>query len=206
MMIGNRQRHHYLAIGLLAKLPAILMLHADRVDALLGVRRVIDNPGLDRPMTLDRRHHHLAHLGQHPLVRPRCVGNEMQQLLMLRRDPGRRRYRRHRLYALATLRRQKPHAIISQRHRPIRVPDHARQTLDIPGKPRFTVLRNLATHISLRPLKRESHQVTDSDRDYLRPSDSVRVGLVIRFLSIRPRLCSTLLSGPTSRWAPLARS
>ncbi len=35
---------------------------------------------------------------------------------------------------------------------------------------------------------------------------SGRVGLVIRFLSIGPRLCSMLLSGPTSRWAPLARS
>ena len=32
------------------------------------------------------------------------------------------------------------------------------------------------------------------------------VGLIIRFFFIGSRLCSTLLSGPTSRWAPLARS
>ena len=36
MMIGDRQRHHHLAVGLLAELAAILMMHADRVAALLG--------------------------------------------------------------------------------------------------------------------------------------------------------------------------
>ena len=33
-MIGDRQRHRHLAIGLLAELPAILMVHADRMLAL----------------------------------------------------------------------------------------------------------------------------------------------------------------------------
>ena len=127
--IGDRQRHRHLAIGLFAELPAILMVHADRVAALLGESRIVDDPRLDRSVTLERRHHHRAHLGQYALVRPRCAGNEMQKLLMLRRNCCRRRYRRHRLNALATLRRQKPCAIIPQRRRPIRMTDHARQFL-----------------------------------------------------------------------------
>jgi hypothetical protein len=61
MMIGDRQRHRHLTIGLLAELPAILMVHADRVGPLLEERRIVDDPGLDRPVTLDRRHHHLPH-------------------------------------------------------------------------------------------------------------------------------------------------
>jgi hypothetical protein len=71
MMIGDRQRHRHLTIGLFAELAAILMMHADRVLALLGERRVIDNPDLDRAVTLDLRDHHLTHPGQHLLVRPR---------------------------------------------------------------------------------------------------------------------------------------
>jgi hypothetical protein len=71
MMIGDRQRHRHLTIGLFAELAAILVMHADRVLALFGERRVIDNPDLDRAVTLDLRNHHLTHLGQHLLVRPR---------------------------------------------------------------------------------------------------------------------------------------
>ena len=37
-VIGNRQRHRHLAIGLLAELTAILVVHADRMLALLGER------------------------------------------------------------------------------------------------------------------------------------------------------------------------
>ena len=37
-----------------------------------------DHPDLDWPVTLYRQHRRLAHLGQHPLVRPGCIGNEMQ--------------------------------------------------------------------------------------------------------------------------------
>src|SRR6516165_3665983 len=36
MMIGDRQRHRHLAIGLLAELSAILMMHPDRMPPLLG--------------------------------------------------------------------------------------------------------------------------------------------------------------------------
>ena len=72
MMIGQRQRHRHLAIVLLAKLPAILPRHADRMLALLGKAGVVDDPGLDRAMPFHRRQHHLAHLREHLLVRPRA--------------------------------------------------------------------------------------------------------------------------------------
>jgi len=150
-MIGDRQRHRHLAIGLFAELPAILMMHAHRVPALLGEGRVIDDPDLDRAVPLDLRRCHLAHLGQHPLVRPGRVGNEMQQPLMLRRNLGRRRHRRHRFHALAAFRSYKANAIIVHRRRSIRVPDHARQYPDVLLEPRCTILRNLrslATHIN----------------------------------------------------------
>ena len=148
-MIGDRQRHDRLAVGLLAELAAILAMHAHRVLALLGKRRVVDDPGLDRPVPLDRRQHHLLHLGQHRRVGPRRVGHEMQKLLVLRRDAGRRNRRRHRLHAPAPFRRQQSDAIALQRCRPIRVSDHARQAFHILGKPRFTLLPSLAmTHVS----------------------------------------------------------
>ena len=73
----------------------------------------------------------------------------MQQLLILRRNPARCRNRRHRLHALAALRCHKAHTIVMQRSRSIRVSDHARQLLDILGKPRFTILRSFAGHVSL---------------------------------------------------------
>src|ERR1700716_21770 len=188
MMIGDRQRHRHLTIGLLAELPAILMLHADRVAALLGERCIIDNPRFDRPVTLDHRQHHLAYLGQHPRVRPWRVGNEMQQLLMLHRSSGRRRDRGHRLYALAALRRQKPRAIISQRRRSIRVPDYPRQPLDIHRKPRFTVFQDLATHISPPTAEVNLTKYLILFSISLRPSDSVR-------LSAFTRACDALWSG-----------
>src|SRR3979490_1103140 len=37
---------------------------------LFGQTGVVDNPGFDRPVSLNLRLHHLAHLGQHLLVRP----------------------------------------------------------------------------------------------------------------------------------------
>jgi molecular chaperone IbpA len=79
MVIGNRQRHHDLTIVLLAKLAAILPRYPDRVPPLFGKAGVVDDPGFNRTVTLDLRQHHLAHLGQHPLVRPSCVADKMQQ-------------------------------------------------------------------------------------------------------------------------------
>ena len=50
-----------------------------RVPALLRETRVIDDPGLDRPMPLEFRHNHLPHLGQNLLVRPAAHADKMQQ-------------------------------------------------------------------------------------------------------------------------------
>ena len=58
----------------------------------------------------------------------------MQQRLVLGRDPGRRRYRRDRLDALALTRQQQAQAIITQRRRPIRMSDHLGKRLDIGPK------------------------------------------------------------------------
>src|SRR6516164_4762060 len=48
MMVGDRQCHRYLAIGLLAELPAVLMMHPDRMRAFLGKPCVVDDPHFDR--------------------------------------------------------------------------------------------------------------------------------------------------------------
>src|SRR5215470_11738814 len=87
-----RQAATLSAVPLLAELSAILMMHADRMGALLGVRGIIDNPGLDRSVTLDCRHHQFAHLGQHAFVRPLSFADEMQEPLMLNRNLGRCRH------------------------------------------------------------------------------------------------------------------
>ncbi len=70
----------------------------------------------------------------------------MQQRLMLRGRAPRRRDRRHRLYALALTRHHQSQAIVLQRTRTIRVPDHAHKPLDIAREPRFNILRFLQTH------------------------------------------------------------
>jgi carbamoyl-phosphate synthase small subunit len=59
------------------------------------------------------------------LVRPRCLGNKMQQLLMLHRSLVRRRYRCDRLHAPAAFCDQETGAVIIHRPRPVGVADHA---------------------------------------------------------------------------------
>src|SRR5215475_4247931 len=46
--VGDRQRHRHLAVGLLAELPAVLMMHPDRMRAFLGKPCVVDDPSFDR--------------------------------------------------------------------------------------------------------------------------------------------------------------
>jgi hypothetical protein len=107
---------------------------------LLGKARIVDDPGLDRPVALQRRPHHLAHLGQDLLIRPGRLADKMQQRLMLRPGPGRGRQRGHRLNALALARRHQPHAVVVQRPAPIRMPEHAAKPRDINLKSRFGVV------------------------------------------------------------------
>src|SRR3954449_11965760 len=87
-------------------------------------RCIIDDPGFDRSMPLDRRQNQLAHFGQHWLVGPRRIGNKMQQPLMLDRSLSRRGHRRHWLHALAPLCDQQAGAVIIQRPHPVGVADH----------------------------------------------------------------------------------
>ena len=129
--VGDRDGHRRLTVLLLAELAAILPRDADRMPSLLRKGGVIDNPGLDRSVTLERRRRQLAHLGQHPLVRPRRLADEMQQRLMLSGGPSRRGGRRHRLDALALQGCRQPDAVIPQRSRPVGMADDADQRLDI---------------------------------------------------------------------------
>src|SRR5437762_8360378 len=151
------------------------MVHADRMLALLRERRVVDDPGLDRPVFLDRRQHHLAHLGQHLLIRPGRDADKMQQRLMLRRRPRWSCPRRHRFDALALTRQHQTGAIIAQRPSPVRVANDARKPFNIGRKPRFAVADILDIHLALHLPKSESLQVVDSRPQRLRPSDSVRL-------------------------------
>ena len=76
----------------------------------------------------------LTYLGQHLLIRPWRIGNEMQEFLTLRRNLRWRRHRRHRLHTAPSLRNQKPRAIISQPLRPIRMCDYLRQFVNVGRK------------------------------------------------------------------------
>ena len=178
MVIGDRQRHRDLTVRLLAKLSAVLMVYPDRVPPLLGERRIVDDPCLDRPMPLDRRQHPLAHLAQHPLVRPLGVADKMQQGLMLCRHPARIRLRSHRLHALAFARQDQPGAVVVQRPDPIGVPNHARQRIHVllKSRPALTLVPQL--HLSLLRAKLEAQEVLDSQSGLLRPSDSVVLTLL----------------------------
>ena len=134
VMIGDRQRHRRLAVGLLAELSAILMVHAHRMVALLGIGCVVDDPRLDRLAVLNHRHHQLAYFHQYPRVRPIGFADKMQQPLMLHRYLGRRRQRRHRFDTAPSFARQQARAIVVQRRHPTNMTDHARQFADISRK------------------------------------------------------------------------
>jgi len=110
------------------------------MTALLGKAGVVDDPGFDRAVLFDQRQGELLYSAENPLIRPRRVGDEMQQRLVLGRNPGRRRHRRDRLDALALARQQQAQAIITQRRRPIGMPDHLGERLDIGAKPFLPIL------------------------------------------------------------------
>src|SRR3954447_1771438 len=129
-----------LAVVPLAELAAILTRHPDRVSAFLRKAGVVDNPGFNRAAAFDDRQDQLLYSAENPLIRPRRIGEEMQQRLVLGRDPGRRRYRRDRLHALALARQQQAQAIITQRLHPIRMPDHLGERLDIGREPFLPIL------------------------------------------------------------------
>src|SRR5450631_904695 len=179
VVVCNRQRYGHLTIGLLAELPAILMLDAHRMLSLFGEARIVDDPRLDRPVLLHRGQHHLAHLGQHFLIRPGRDTDKVKQRLVLRRRPCRSRLRRHRLHTLALSRQHQPRAIVAQRANPIGVPEHARKPRHIRRKSCFGRPFASRIHVSTSLPNPESSQIVDSRIRSVRPSDSVRL--------VRPR-------------------
>src|SRR4051794_20083402 len=74
---------------------------------------VVDDPGFDRAAAFDNRQDQLLYPAENPLVRPRRVGDEMQQQLVLGQTPGRGRHRRDRLDALAFAWQQQAQTIIA---------------------------------------------------------------------------------------------
>jgi hypothetical protein len=148
MAIGDRQRYRGLAIVLLAELAAILPRHPHRMPTLLRKAGIIDNPGLDRAVPLQRWQHQLAHLGQDLLVRPGRLADKMQQRLMLRRRPLGSRDRRQRLDALALARHQQAHTIVPKRCRTIGMTDHARKLANVLRKPLLALVHSRKIHLS----------------------------------------------------------
>jgi len=98
---------------------------------MLGESGVIHDHRFDRAKRLDLRQHHLAYFGQHGLVRPRGVGNEMQQRLVFGRSTGGCGQRGHRLDALALAGQQQPGAVVVQRFHPVGMADDADQLVDV---------------------------------------------------------------------------
>jgi hypothetical protein len=175
MMVGDRQRHRHLAIGLLAELTAILTLYSDRMLALLGERRIVDDPGFDRAALRHRRHHQFAHFRQHPFIRPRRIGDDVLELLMLLRYVL-IRFRlgrcRHRLHAAPAHRHQQPGAITHHRPHAVRMPAHLRHFAKVRCQATRGLKFAIETHPSL-PLigirNLDNHLILK--QDHMRPTD-----------------------------------
>ena len=84
----------------LPELSAILVRHADRVFALLGEGRVINDPGHDGRGLLHRLQHAAPHGGEQGVVVPRRVGDQMMQRLVRTANVVRGEACRHRLHAI----------------------------------------------------------------------------------------------------------
>ena len=84
---------------------------------------------------------------------------------MLRRRARRRRQRRHRLDALALAGQQQAGAVIPQRTRPIRVPDHPDKLADVVREPLCSLFGFAENYPSLRILAGKS-PLNDSQMYY----------------------------------------
>ncbi len=156
VFVGYRQRDRDLTIVLLAKLTAILPSDADRMNALLGKSRVVDNPGAYPAAPFDGRKNKGSNASQQILLRPVGVGDKMVQRLMCALDPARLDAGRYRLDAFSLAGKNEPHTVGAKRRTPIRVPQGRRHVLHIRRK---SSLASLAIRISIhRPLqiRRES--------------------------------------------------
>ena len=158
-----------------AELSAILPRHPDRMLPLLGKAGVVDDPGFDRPATLDHWQHHLANLGQDLFVRLRRHPDEMQQPLMLRRRSRRRRSRRHRLHTLALARQHQTQAVIPQGPIAVGMTDYARKPFDKTGKSNSRCVRASQIHRKPSRVNENLHHYVSLTEETLRLSDLVRL-------------------------------
>jgi hypothetical protein len=104
-----------LTIVLFAELPATLSRHADRMNALLGEPRVIDDPRLYGSVLLDHRKNMSAHLSQHRFIGPLGLRNEMVERLIRSLDTTGIDTRGNRFDALAFARKDQAGAIGTKR-------------------------------------------------------------------------------------------
>src|SRR6516165_835086 len=122
MLVGYRQRDCDLTIVLLAKLAAILPGDADRMNALLGQTRVVDDPGAYLAAPLDAGENKGSNLPQQVLLRPVGVGDKMVQRLMRALNAAGLDAGCYRLNALALARKDEPRTVRAKRRAPIRMP------------------------------------------------------------------------------------
>src|SRR5689334_1011453 len=127
VIVGDRQRNCYLAIVLLAELSAILPRDADRVLALLGKTRVVDDPRRNGAVHLNIRDRLCTNALHYGLVRPISLADKMQQRLVLCCRSRRRRQCCYGLDALALRRQQQARAIADHCRNTPSVPQHAGQ-------------------------------------------------------------------------------
>src|ERR1700735_3819039 len=151
VFVGYRQRDRDLTIVLLAKLTAILPGDADRMNALLGESRVVDNPGAYPAALLDGGKNKGPTASQQILLRPVGVGDKMMQRLMRALNAAGFDAGRHRLPALPIAGKNEPRTVGADRRTPIRVPQARRHVLHVRRKSTFA---SLAICISIhRPLR-----------------------------------------------------
>ena len=72
----------------------------------------------------------------------------MQHLLILHQDARRRCHRRHRVHALTALSCQQAETIMTQRTRPVRMPDDARQRFEVRREAIYSIRYCVETHTS----------------------------------------------------------
>src|SRR5208283_2246940 len=150
LLVGDRQRNRDLTIVLLAKLTAILPGDADRMNALLGESRVVDDPGAYPAALLDSGKNKGSNPSQQVLLRPVGVGDKMVQRLMRALDAAGLDPGGHRLDALSLAGKNEPCTVRPKWRPPIRVPQSRRHVFNVRRKSRPASLTlRIAIH---RPL------------------------------------------------------
>jgi len=111
VIIRSRQADRDLAIILLAKLPALLRRHTNRVPALLRHAGIVVDQGTDRTALGNQRQDTHPHRRQHRIIPPIGFRHEVVQRLVRRLHPAWLHARRHRFNAFAITRQQQSRTI-----------------------------------------------------------------------------------------------